>query len=300
MSDLKNVTQFLSSTGKRNLALEIINHFFNYADDIFKIRELSEAYFYSHEYSKSLDCLNILLKKDIGFDQKNDVLINIANIKILINEPKEALEILDKLPENYQVMKLKQEAKKNLEVNKFVDNTGYWKSEISEVHECSLELAKWISEFLPKDKLIHDFGCGNGNYLKYLKDNYFEKLIGYEGEIPNSKVFDNIIQQNLTDEFKVEKGNVICLEVGEHIPKEYQDVFLNNICNACNDKLILSWAIRGQTGLLHVNCLNYDEVKPLIEMRGFKLLEKESLNSRACINFSCDWFKNTLYIFQKI
>lgn len=300
MSDLKNVTQFLSSTGKRKLALEVIDHFFKYADDIFKIKELSEAYFYSHEYYKSLDCLNVLLKKDIEFDKKNDVLINIANIKILINELKEALEILNKLPESYQVIKLKQEAKKNLEVNKFVDNTGYWKSEISNVHEYSLELAKWISEFLPKDKLIHDFGCGNGNYLKYLQDNNFKKLIGYEGEIPNSKVFDNITQQNLIYEFKVQKGNVICLEVGEHIPKEYQDVFLNNICNACDDKLILSWAIRGQTGLLHINCLDYDEIKPFIEIRGFKLLEQESLNARSCINFSCDWFKNTIYIFQKI
>ena len=300
MSDLKNITQFLSNTGKRNLALDVLDHFSKHANDIFKIKELSEAYFYSHEYEKSLNCLDTLLKQDITFDQKNDVLINIANIKILTNEPNEALEILNKLSDSYQVMKLKEEARKNLEVNKFVNSTGYWKSEISDNHECSLELAKWISEFLPKNKLIHDFGCGNGNYLKYLKDNNFEKLIGYEGEVPNRKVFDNIIQQNLTDEFKVEKGNVICLEVGEHIPKQYQDVFLNNICNACDDTLIISWAIRGQTGLCHVNCLNYDEIKPLIENKGFELFEKESLIARSHIGNNCDWFKNSLYVFKKL
>jgi len=300
LSDLKNVTQFLSSTGKRNLALEVLDHFSKYADDIFKIKELSEAYFYSHEYHKSLDCLNILLKKDISYDQKNDVLINVANIKILINKPKEALEILNKLSENYQVLKLKKEAKKDLEKSKLISETGYWKSDIYDVHISSLELAKWLSNFLPKYKLIHDFGCGNGDYLSHLEKCGFEKLIGYEGEIPKTRVFNNIFLQDLTNEFKVEKGNVICLEVGEHIPKKYQNIFLNNICNACDDKLIISWANRGQTGLYHVNCLNADEIVPLIQSNGFKLLEQESLNARNSIGDICDWFKNTLYIFQKI
>ena len=300
MGELKNITQFLSTTSKRNLALEVIDHFAKYANDIFKKKEISEAYFYSFEYEKSLDYLNILLEKDLSYDQKNDVLINVANIKILINKPKEALEILNKLSENYQVLKLKKEAEINLEKQKFVNQTGYWKSELAENHESSYELAKWLSEFLPKNKLIHDFGCGRGNYLKFLKECNFEKLIGYEGEIPKNKIFDNIITQDLTNEFCVEKGNVICLEVGEHIPKQYQDVFLNNICNACDDKLILSWAIRGQTGLSHVNCLNYDEIKPLIENKNFKLLEQETLNVRKLIGYDCDWFKNTLYIFQKI
>lgn len=300
MSELKNITHFLSNTGKRNLAIQVIDHFASRYQSIFQIKEIAEAYFYSYEFNKALEFFNILLKQELNYEQKNDVLINIANINIIIDRPKEALEILEKIPSSYDVIRLKAEAKKNVESLKFVSPTGFWNHELEENHTFSEELAEWISNYLPKEKLVYDFGCGNGKYLEYLKNKGFKNLIGYEGQVPKNKIFDNIIEQDLTKEFKVNPNNVICLEVGEHIPTEYQDKFLNNLCHACDDILILSWAIRGQTGCGHVNCLNYDEIVPCIEKRNFKLLENESLKVRSIIGNICDWFKNTLYVFKKI
>ena len=299
MSELKNITQFLSNTGKRNLALQVIDHFASRFENILQIKEISEAYFYSFEYEKSLEFLNLLLKQDLNYEQKNDVLANIANIYIITNKPKEAFDLLEKLPTNNEIIKLKSEAKKNIESYKFINPTGFWNPELEENHVYSQELAEWISQYLPKDKLIYDFGCGLGNYCKYLLDKGFQNLIGYEGKVADKKVFNNIIEQDLTKEFNIKPSNVICLEVGEHIPAEYQDVFLDNICCSCDDKLILSWAIKGQNGCGHVNCLNYEEIVPLIEKRNFKLLENETLSARRVIKTECDWFKNTLYIFQK-
>jgi len=66
-------------------------------------------------------------------------------------------------------------------------------------------------------------------YLKYLKNKGFVDLTGYEGEVSNQE-FSNILKQDLSEVFNVnKKGNVICLEVGEHIPKQYKDVFLDKL-----------------------------------------------------------------------
>lgn len=186
---------------------------------------------------------------------------------------------------------------------KEISETGYWNGETAHIHHvhCS-RLSKWISEFLKNEKsnLLIDFGCGLGNYLKDLQDFGFEELIGFEADIPKRKVFDDIWIQDLTIPFILPtKGNVLSLEVGEHVPSELMNIYLDNICNNCNNYLIISWAIRGQAGFGHVNCLNNDEVIPLIEQRGFKFLSKETEEVRNVDLSEAPWFNNTLLIFKK-
>ena len=43
------------------------------------------------------------------------------------------------------------------------------------------------------------------------------------------------------------------LEVGEHLPKEFEDIFINNLDNNNNYGIVLSWAIKGQGGYGHYN-----------------------------------------------
>ena len=185
---------------------------------------------------------------------------------------------------------------------KTISNTGFWESENEIYHVCCTGLCNWIINYLnnQNNKLIHDFGCGLGRYLKPLNDAGFTNLIGYEGKIPAVKKFNNIIEQDLTLPFDVlNKGNVLCLEVGEHIPKKYEEIFINNITNACDDNLIMSWAIVGQDGDGHVNCLNNDVVISKIESKGFKFLPEETASARSTIGNDYWWFKNTTLIFKK-
>jgi hypothetical protein len=63
---------------------------------------------------------------------------------------------------------------------------------------------------------------------------------------------------------------VISIEVGEHIPKEFEQVFIDNICSHTNSKLILSWAIVGQGGDGHVNCQNNDYIIAKLKEKGFE------------------------------
>ena len=299
MPDLKNITQFLANTGKRKLALEVIDHFASRAIELFQLKDVADAYFYSFEFDRSLEFFELILKSNITADQKTEIFLNIANIYLIKSNPSESLNILKNLPDIPEVVRLKKDAMTIQDQLNFVSETGCWMSGVSEKHEFSLELANWVACYLDKTKRTYDFGCGVGHYLDYLKKNNFIDLVGYEGVVPANRLFENIISQDFTKHFDLErKGNVICLEVGEHIPAQYQNTFLDNVTNACDDILILSWAIRGQLGLFHVNCLNNDEVIQEVEKRGFVFLNDETLSARNCIKENCDWFKNTILIFK--
>jgi SAM-dependent methyltransferase len=190
--------------------------------------------------------------------------------------------------------------------------TGYWvqKNNIPLHHTCCQPLCDWIIDFLKdsKEKQVYDFGCGLGQYLKKLEDAGFTKLTGFEGAIPKAKVFDNIKSHDLSKPLKLpEQGNCIFLEVAEHIPPIFEHIMLDNIVNACNDKLIMSWALRGQAGDGHINCLNNDEAIGKLTKKGMIYLPEETASVRAVIDDSpqetgdlnCPWFKNTLLIFKK-
>ena len=90
---------------------------------------------------------------------------------------------------------------------------------------------------------------------------------------------------------------VLCLEVGEHIPIKYENIFLNNICRASVRWICLSWAIEGQGGTGHVNCRNNGYVAGEMHQRGFEMdVDKTKLLREKC---SIPWFKNTIMIFYR-
>jgi SAM-dependent methyltransferase len=164
-------------------------------------------------------------------------------------------------------------------------------------------LSNWICNFLSEDKgkKIYDFGCGMGKYLDDLNKKGHYNLLGVEVEPPFTGYQFEIKSQNLTEFFDFgEKGAVISLEVGEHIPKQYMDTYLDNLIRHCDKFLIISWALEGQGGYGHVNELNNDKIIPIIESKGFKFLEKESLDARSDIEDNYWYFRNSILIFEKI
>jgi SAM-dependent methyltransferase len=179
--------------------------------------------------------------------------------------------------------------------------TGYWTGDVT--HKTSPVLATWIRGYLSsyKSKCVYDFGCGTGEYLKVLKLAGFKKLQGFEGSVPSNKVFDNIVQQDLTEPFKVKtKGAVICLECAEHIPAGFEDVFLSNISNACDSELIMSWAIPGQGGYGHVNESTPTDVIKRIRKYDLVYAPRATATARlAVVSDPCWWFKDTLLVFRR-
>jgi SAM-dependent methyltransferase len=184
-----------------------------------------------------------------------------------------------------------------------IANTGFWNGETAHNHHVHSEnLSQWIYDFCIKKKIqsVTDFGCGLGEYLAKLSP-IVSNAIGVEGSIPKQAKFEYIIEGDLTTDLKSKAFTsdlVISLEVGEHIPAEFMGVYLDNITNHSAKYLITSWAVRGQAGFGHVNCLDNSEIVPEFEKRGFKLLEKETEKARLVIEDKAHWFRNTLFIFK--
>ena len=184
-----------------------------------------------------------------------------------------------------------------------IANTGFWNGETAHNHHVhSDNLSQWIYDFCIKKKIqsVTDFGCGLGEYLAKLSP-IVNNAIGVEGSIPKQAKFEYIIQGDLTTDLKSKAFTsdlVISLEVGEHIPAEFMGVYLDNITNHSAKYLITSWAVRGQAGFGHVNCLDNSEIIPEFEKRGFKLLEKDTEKARLIIEDKAHWFRSTLFIFK--
>jgi hypothetical protein len=186
-----------------------------------------------------------------------------------------------------------------------ISKTGFWDGETAHNHHVhSEQLAQWIYDFCIKHDImsVTDFGCGLGEYLAKLKPIVFNS-IGVEGSVPNEKKFDDILQfdltSDLTDSNYLSSYLGISLEVGEHIPSEHMKTYLDNITYHSYEYLITSWAVRGQHGFGHINCLDNKEILPEFEKRGFVLMEQETKEARGIIEDKAHWFRNTLFILKR-
>lgn len=168
-----------------------------------------------------------------------------------------------------------------------------------EGHKFSPKLCNSIIGLLDKDIPVIDLGCGEGKYVNELTKNGFNAH-GVDG-LPLPIHSANISIFDLSSPFVSPiKGNIICLEVGEHIPSIYEEILLNNITENCLDTVILSWAVEGQMGIGHVNCRNNDYIIRRMNEKSFVYCEEETLRFRSDIEDQCEYFRNTIMIFKRI
>jgi hypothetical protein len=183
-----------------------------------------------------------------------------------------------------------------------INENGFWENEngIGHVHDPRL-CNKIIEFFKTKNvKNVVDFGCGLGDYTRSFISNGIN-CDAYDGN-PNTPNLTNGVGKvlDLSKEFDLDKkfNCVLSLEVGEHIPKEYEQIFIDNICKHTNNLLIISWAILGQGGDGHVNCQNNDYIINQIENREFEYDLESSTFLRNSIS-TAPWFRNTIMVFNK-
>jgi predicted SAM-dependent methyltransferase len=173
-------------------------------------------------------------------------------------------------------------------------------------HRCSNDLAAWIADYLSKngskEDWVYDLGCGVGAYLKTLDSTGFTKCVGIEAEPPQVRQFERVMKFDLTRPLPqaYPSGTVISLEVAEHIPSEFEEIYLDNLTRLCAKTLILSWAVRGQGGDGHVNCRDNHEVIEILGQRGFKFMAEESIAAREAVKDGLFWFKNTVMVFKRM
>lgn len=173
-------------------------------------------------------------------------------------------------------------------------------------HLFSYRLAQFIGKLLPKDKPVLDIGCGPGSYMRYLLDIGFNEVMGIEGteeqnfEVPKDKIV--IADITIAPPIPFYKFNIVCLEVGEHIPAEQSDKFFEYIRINCalRGYVVMSWAIPGQDGTGHVNCQPNEWVIKKMREKGFDVLANPTLSARDVVEPHLAYFKQSILIFQKL
>lgn len=182
-----------------------------------------------------------------------------------------------------------------------INEKGFWESENSQGHIHDELLCKALIEFFKLNEInsVVDLGCGTAQYAKSIVNNNI-KCDAYDGN-PNTKILSNGFASvlDLSNEFDLNKKYdcVLTLEVGEHIPEKYENIFLNNVIKHTNNFIVLSWAVEGQGGDGHVNCKNNDYIINKMSNLGFTHDLKSSIILRN--NSKLDWFKNTIMVFKK-
>lgn len=186
--------------------------------------------------------------------------------------------------------------------------TGIWKvntgpsstiAHANTLHKFDPGLSQALLEFLENQVDIVDFGCGNADYSKILLENG-KQVDCFDGN-PNTPEMTGGIGKvlDLSEEFNLEKKYecVISLEVGEHIPKEKEQIFLDNLGRHCEQCIILSWALPGQGGDGHFNEQPNNYIINEMEKRNYKHWEESSNYFRNSVNLW--WFKKTIMVFLK-
>lgn len=188
-------------------------------------------------------------------------------------------------------------------------------------HQHSPALAEALSNILPKNVPVIDYGCGKGTYLAHLSGKGFNcygiegtpnigEIADFQGYIEQAdlslSLLDRVSECADDDESSCPDANLdwdesttICLEVAEHIAPENESVFLDNITRYCADWLILSWAVPGQGGCGHHNERSPEYVIQTMFDRGFQLQVTETNLLRAVIEPHCWWFRQSLFAFRK-
>lgn len=174
--------------------------------------------------------------------------------------------------------------------------TGFWLSDLSKHHVVDENLCNNIINLIKEMGLltVYDIGCGNGFYTSKINSNNLQ-CIGIDGN-PNTESIPLCIRLDLSSPLNLPPQDaVFSLEVGEHIPKSFEGIFLDNICKLCKKLLIISWAIPGQGGLGHANCQANQYIINQVESRGFKF--NMDVTNRLKNNLIHGYFNNTIMCF---
>ena len=185
-------------------------------------------------------------------------------------------------------------------MNDICAETGVWLRDTTQGHEFDLQLCESINFYLEEcgASSLYDLGCGHGLYTSVLRSKGID-CSGYDGN-PFTKQITGGLCEVLDLSKPVDlapKDFVLCLEVGEHVPRKFEDEVISNIHKSCRRGVILSWAVENQPGEGHVNCRNNDYIEKIFIDLGYTQNHLWQNILREKSNLS--WFKNTIMIFEK-
>lgn len=181
---------------------------------------------------------------------------------------------------------------------------GFWEGTDADViggHYYDAGFANTVMEFFKNERVqsVVDFGCGDGKYVKAFQENGIN-AVGFDGNPDTPKYTNNlcsVLDLSVAHQFAEPFDWVLSLEVGEHLPKQFEDVYIHNLHNNNKNGIVLSWALEGQGGYGHFNERNNDYIKSKFHNLGYT--NDIDAENKLRLNSSLRWFKNTIMVFRK-
>jgi hypothetical protein len=182
---------------------------------------------------------------------------------------------------------------------KKITPTGFWECKNPDIYKFDWQLASMLTSIFKsrENPFIIDLGCGNGAYTRYFQEKGI-KAQCCDGNPHTPQISSGTC--GICDLSKPLNPDptydwVMCLEVAEHVPVEFESVIVENIKKLSDHGIILSWAIPGQGGHGHVNERPNEYVRGLFSEYKENFALEEQLRNVATL----PWFKNTIFVFEK-
>lgn len=184
-----------------------------------------------------------------------------------------------------------------------IGSTGVWSGQGADWgHFYDPRLSRAMQALFKKEdiKTVLDLGCGKGDYVRdLLRTGLTPTGIDGNPETPSFVLPALGIVHDLTQPLDRTAEAVISLEVGEHIPKQHEAAFLDNLARCAQKFIVLSWAREGQPGLGHVNCQNNEYIQSQILFRGWSRALATEAVLRAHTSPLTFWFADTVMVYKR-
>ena len=181
--------------------------------------------------------------------------------------------------------------------------SGAWQiathGEIEEEHVYDQSLSDGLVRFFKHEdaRYVLDLGAGQGNYTANFREH------GLFTNCYDGNPYTQIVSEgrcgivDLSKDINLMPHDwVMSLEVGEHVPADFESIFISNLDKVNTKGVVLSWAVESQPGYGHVNCRNNDYIKEQFALLGYNNDEQAENNLRDLASVS--WFKNTIMVFR--
>ncbi|KAL7524476.1 hypothetical protein ACHAWF_000967 [Thalassiosira exigua] len=189
-----------------------------------------------------------------------------------------------------------------------IDPNGAWLLPQNFMYKFDVAFADAALEKVLGGSRVLELGAGLGCYTLYWRESgKVSSIDAYEGAANVESMSGGFVRMaDLTKPQDFVGGGggsgesggydwVVCMEVAEHIPPEFEAVFLMNLVTPARRGVLLSWGLPGQNGIGHVNLQSNNYVVELMKSLGFEYDKERSDYIRSKSRF--DWFKGTTMVF---
>ena len=152
------------------------------------------------------------------------------------------------------------------------------------------------------NEAVASFGDGAGTYKSLIegtgKVKMYDAFDGapYVEEVTNGSV--TFLDLSAPQYGLKAYGWIVCIEVAEHIPREYEAIFLSNLVRHARIGIVLSWARPHQAGLSHVNNRPIEYVSEKMRVSGFTLDPQATQLLRTASTY--DHLKRNVNVFVRL